>query len=407
MKKEFEINRSPAISGPDRPAAGYSAAASLPGSAGTGSIDNPPAAESGTTGIAAKSTAVAGADTAAEGATDGSTAGYGDAHPTDGSTAVNDSAAALSQGATDSGSTGSTDLGTGTAPTGFRVSVGYATAAAEEISGDTAISSGLPDGSLALILSDGMGKGIRAAALSRIVASRLRKNLKGGMAPANAIKEVNAYMLTHRQTEGEGENFATVDLLLIDRTTEKAKFYKMGAATSFVLRDGKVKMLEKAALPIGIVPKVRSSQISERLRPGDIVIMVSDGITEAARGAAVPSQPSQGGEAAGPAAVPSQPSQSAEAAELAAIPSQPTQGVDVRGATGVETGGGAGEDAGEGAGGIDGTWLRELLEAGGAGSVDFSGMTSRRLARWILDEAVAKYADRERDDLTVAVVKIV
>ena len=321
------------------------------------------------------------------------TAGNSDAvRPGVDSTAVNDSAAALSQGATDSGSTGSTDPGAGTAAAGFRVSVGYATAAAEEISGDTAISSGLPDGSLALILSDGMGKGIRAAALSRLVASRLRKNLKGGMAPANAIKEVNAYMLTHRQTEGEEENFATVDLLLIDRTTEKAKFYKMGAATSFVLRDGKVKMLEKAALPIGIVPKVRSSQISERLRPGDIVIMVSDGITEAARGAAVPSQPSQvGAEAAGPAAV----------------PSQLSQGAADRGATGGETDGGAREDAGEGAGGIDGTWLRELLDTSDAGSMDFLGMSSRRLARWILDEAVAKYADRERDDLTVAVVKIV
>lgn len=273
------------------------------------------------------------------------------------------------------------------ASAGFRVSVGYATAAAEEISGDTAISSGLPDGSLALILSDGMGKGIRAAALSRSVASRLRKNLKGGMAPAHAIKEVNAYMLSH----GESENFATVDLLIIDRTTEKAKFYKMGAATSFVLREGRVKMLEKAALPVGIVPKVRSTQISEQLRHGDIVIMVSDGITEAARIS----------EAAGTCGAPG---------NFAAVTERPNQ-------SGAEAAGAAGSTL-QTAGGIDGTWLRELLEirshAGhatesteGAQSVNFSGMSSRRMAKWILNEAVAKYADRERDDLTVAVIKIV
>lgn len=164
------------------------------------------------------------------------------------------------------------------APCGFRVSVGYATAAAEEISGDTAISSGLSDGSLALILSDGMGKGIRAAALSRAATSRLRKNLKGGMAPAHAIKEVNTFMVSH----AKAENFATLDLLIIDRNTRKAKFYKMGAASSFVLRDGKVRMFEQAALPIGIIPEIRLTHVALQLRPGDIVLMVSDGITEPA-----------------------------------------------------------------------------------------------------------------------------
>lgn len=268
----------------------------------------------------------------------------------------------------------------------LRLSVGYATAAAEEISGDTAISSGLPDGSLALILSDGMGKGIRAAAESRAVARRLRKNLKSGMRPAFAIKEVNRYMLACEEAQakcddmrncrpkaredgqkcrpaiqecekkpeplqqaraarcssaaaGEAECFATVDLLIIDRNAAKAKFYKMGAASSFLLRNGKVKKFEQAALPIGIIPEVRLNHIVVRLKAGDIVVMVSDGVTEAAR-----------------------------------------------------------------ADGSIGAWLHELLESRTA--AELAHLSARRLAGEILGEAILRYADRERDDLTVAVVKI-
>ena len=246
----------------------------------------------------------------------------------------------------------------------LRLSVGYATAAAEEISGDTAISSGLPDGSLALILSDGMGKGIRAAAESRAVARRLRKNLKSGMRPAFAIKEVNRYMLDCEEAlhqagparcssaaAGEAECFATVDLLIIDRNAAKAKFYKMGAASSFLLRNGKVKKFEQAALPIGIIPEIRLNHIAVRLKAGDIVVMVSDGITEAAR---------------------------------------------VDGELRL-----AGSNCADGS---DGAWLHELLESRTA--AELAHLSARRLAGEILGEAILRYADRERDDLTVAVVKI-
>ena len=272
------------------------------------------------------------------------------------------------------------------APCGFRVSVGYATAAAEEISGDTAISSGLPDGSLALILSDGMGKGIRAAALSRAATSRLRKNLKGGMAPAHAIKEVNTFMVSH----AKAENFATLDLLIIDRNTRKAKFYKMGAASSFVLRDGKVRMFEQAALPIGIIPEIRLTHVALQLRPGDIVFMVSDGITEAGRAPlGGTNEFTEAGRA--PACT------GMKAAAEAVIGDTADRRAEARAA--VDGSSNDGSD-----GGIDGAWLRELLE--GRTSPELVGISARKLAQWILEEAVKQYGERERDDLTVAAVKI-
>ena len=44
-----------------------------------------------------------------------------------------------------------------------------------------------------------------------------------------------------------------------------------------------MRRIQQPALPIGIIPKVKLSHVSVALRPGDIVVMVSDGITEADR----------------------------------------------------------------------------------------------------------------------------
>ncbi|MGN0631264.1 MAG: SpoIIE family protein phosphatase, partial [Ruminococcus sp.] len=146
-----------------------------------------------------------------------------------------------------------------------KISRGRVMIAAAEAGGDTALSCSLPDGSLAFILSDGMGKGTKAADESRMVTFRLKELLKNGTAPSRAIKTVNRYML---ELNGGREDFATVDLTVIDKQTGVAKFYKMGAATSFIIRSGKIKRIQQPALPVGIIPSLSATCISVRLKAG-------------------------------------------------------------------------------------------------------------------------------------------
>ena len=173
------------------------------------------------------------------------------------------------------------------------ISIGYAGSMAsvsvaeiDGVSGDTAISCSLPDGSQALILSDGMGKGASAAAESRLVVNHLRRLLKQGVPVSRAIKEVNRYLLEKAEKEdsdGLKESFATVDLVLIDRMTGRGKFYKMGAAPSYVVRGRKVRKVEKPALPVGIVPALKLTHITAKLSRGDFLVMMSDGILDSDR----------------------------------------------------------------------------------------------------------------------------
>ena len=148
-----------------------------------------------------------------------------------------------------------------------------------QASGDAACTFSLPDGRMAFILSDGMGTGMKAASESQAVVRRLKSLLKKGETPSRAIKLVNKELIKN----GNTDIFATVDLLIIDKETGYAQIYKMGAVTSFIIREGQVEKIEKASLPIGIIGKVSACQVKIKLRPGDTIVMVSDGITEADR----------------------------------------------------------------------------------------------------------------------------
>ena len=73
---------------------------------------------------------------------------------------------------------------------------------------------------------------------------------------------------------------ATVDLLEFDLITGEAAFYKGGAAPSYVYRDDNLFKLRSNSVPLGIIKELNTKKISLTLDDGDIVVMVSDGVTQ-------------------------------------------------------------------------------------------------------------------------------
>lgn len=124
-----------------------------------------------------------------------------------------------------------------------------------------------------IILSDGMGCGGRAAVDSAMTCALLGLLLKAGFEPQSALRLVNASLLV----KSEDESLSTVDCLHVDRFSGRACLIKAGAARSYLLRRGEVRIIEKASLPLGILRSTDAAGIELQLEPGDIVVLTSDG----------------------------------------------------------------------------------------------------------------------------------
>ena len=72
---------------------------------------------------------------------------------------------------------------------------------------------------------------------------------------------------------------ATVDLMELDLMNGQAVFAKSGAAPTYVVREGRVYKLRARSMPLGILSDTPKDLIRFRTHPGDVVVMVSDGVT--------------------------------------------------------------------------------------------------------------------------------
>ena len=144
----------------------------------------------------------------------------------------------------------------------------------ETVSGDSTASFSCDDRFYSII-SDGMGSGRDAAITSRVTVMFLQKMLSAGNRK-NIVLEMLSDFIRHKNLEC----FTTVDLLEIDLLTGEASFVKSGAASSFILRDGKLFRIASSSLPLGITREITAEEIGFSLQCGDIVIMISDGISQ-------------------------------------------------------------------------------------------------------------------------------
>ncbi|MDQ0196052.1 stage II sporulation protein E [Paenibacillus wynnii] len=161
----------------------------------------------------------------------------------------------------------------------YEVSTGVASAAkgGDMLSGDSFSTVELGNGTFAVSISDGMGNGERARMESSAALGMLEKLLQSGMDEKLAVKSVNSILLL-RSPE---EFYATVDMALIDQYSAQTTFMKIASAPSFIRRGSEVIPVSASNLPIGIIQDIEVDLVSMQLRPGDILIMMTDGIYDA------------------------------------------------------------------------------------------------------------------------------
>ena len=165
----------------------------------------------------------------------------------------------------------------------------------------------LPDGRIALVVGDVSGKGLAAAVRTAEVRYALRALLSSQPAasPAQTLGLLNAYLcqahtdddapLVDAAGDESGDEFSprfiVAALVLLDPATGEAVVSLAGGEPPTVLRAAIATAREEAApvchkvtitgLPLGVVPNAVFDEERVTLAPGDILLLVTDGLTEA------------------------------------------------------------------------------------------------------------------------------
>lgn len=147
--------------------------------------------------------------------------------------------------------------------------------AKNKVSGDCVGRAFDENGKQIALISDGMGTGSRAAVDATMTTALLEKLLSCGFSFDSALKMVNCALMV----KSTDESLATVDGVCVNIYTGKTDFYKAGAAVSFIRRGKTVTLVEEASMPIGIIRNITPASRSVNLEDGDIVLLVSDGVT--------------------------------------------------------------------------------------------------------------------------------
>lgn len=159
----------------------------------------------------------------------------------------------------------------------INIQYGFGTLSANNnnICGDNYIIKETCNGKFITAISDGMGSGFNAFKESNETLNLVSTVLEQNLEASTAIEILNTYYAIQEYLE----RYSTLDLLEINRHTKLAKFFKMGATTSYIIKhNGTINKIYNQNLPFGIEDYVDNKEYI--LEDNDLILMSSDGIFE-------------------------------------------------------------------------------------------------------------------------------
>jgi phosphoserine phosphatase RsbU/P len=151
--------------------------------------------------------------------------------------------------------------------------------AAHEVGGDYYDFVALPENRLGIALGDVSGKGVAAALIMAKFSGDARLNLRTEGSAAAAARVLNTALCK----TGIDDRFITLSLLVLEASTGRLQLCSAGHPPVLLRRaDGTVEELGKnvGGFPLGIVPDTAYQQVNVELRPGDVAVVYSDGVTD-------------------------------------------------------------------------------------------------------------------------------
>jgi sigma-B regulation protein RsbU (phosphoserine phosphatase) len=151
---------------------------------------------------------------------------------------------------------------------------------ADAVGGDYFGYTGLPDGQLAIAVGDVAGHGVPAALLMARLCAEARYCLVTNLIPSDAVQALNQQL-----SKQPFSYFITYAMCVLDSVRHILTIVNAGHMPPMIrrARTGKVDALgaDITSPPLGIEVDIEFSQATVHLEPGDLVVLYTDGVSEA------------------------------------------------------------------------------------------------------------------------------
>lgn len=132
-----------------------------------------------------------------------------------------------------------------------------------------------------VMVGDVSGKAMKAAMTAIMTSGALSAEVLKEKPVAEVLTNVNPFVFE----KTERKVFVAASLVFLDGRKRQLRFANAGLVDPLLWRDGVVRSLKAAGLrhPLGMVRDTVYEEQKATLRPGDVMVLVSDGVTEARR----------------------------------------------------------------------------------------------------------------------------
>jgi serine phosphatase RsbU (regulator of sigma subunit) len=130
-----------------------------------------------------------------------------------------------------------------------------------------------------IVIADVSGKGMAASLLAASFDALLMGPIEVGHTPDHICARVSRRLFMKTPPE----RYVTAFIAALDPGTGRLSYTNAGHNAGLLVRaDSRVQRLEANGLPLGLFPVVEYELVDVTLEPGDLVLLYTDGITEAA-----------------------------------------------------------------------------------------------------------------------------
>ena len=132
-----------------------------------------------------------------------------------------------------------------------------------------------PEG-VAVVVTDVCGKGIPAALLASILQGMVYSQLSNRIPLPEVVNSINCFLCQ----KSLGEKYATLVIAHL-KTSGELEFINCGHVPPLLIASSSVSRLCEANVPVGLLPDMQYASARWQMNPGDRLVLITDGVTEA------------------------------------------------------------------------------------------------------------------------------